>query len=141
MKFFWTMPNGLKYYYQKELERYKYEMLQGNLQLAWRQLERLHVISQAYYKEHTYVHYLMLRFGMTTKNRREIIGQLPRLLFGGLKSFIGVIPTGNTGGADVPPLKSMKIPEDLEFMLRPYRRLKINSYKSSKLGCRKELFL
>ena len=122
MKIFWRMPNGLKYYYQKELEIYRYEILQGNVQLAWRQLERLHIIGQAWFTQHTYVHYLILRFGVKTKNSREILGQLPRLLFGGVKSFVGVIPTGNTGGANVPPLKPMEIPEDLQFILKPYRR-------------------
>jgi hypothetical protein len=36
---------------------------------------------------------------------------------GGVKSFIGEIPVGNTGGANVPPLKSMKIPADLKLII------------------------
>jgi hypothetical protein len=44
----------------------------------------------------------MLRFGIKIKDRREIIGQIPRLLVGGVKSFVGKIPVGNTGGANVP---------------------------------------
>jgi hypothetical protein len=55
----------------------------------------------------------MLLFGFKTKNSKEIIGQLPRLLVGGVKSFVGKIPVGNTGGANVPPLKPMEIPNDL----------------------------
>ncbi|HEY0047396.1 MAG TPA: DUF3703 domain-containing protein [Flavobacterium sp.] len=59
----------------------------------------------------------MLLFGIYIKNVKEIFGQISRLIFGGLKSFVGVIPTGNTGGANVPPLKSMKIPTDLQVIL------------------------
>ena len=54
----------------------------------------------------------MLRFGIKVKNLKEVIGQIPRLLIGGIKSFVGHIPVGNTGGANVPLLKPMEIPED-----------------------------
>ena len=51
------------------------------------------------------------------KNWKEVIGQIPRLLIGGVKSFVGKIPLGNTGGANVPPLKPMEIPEDLASII------------------------
>ena len=56
----------------------------------------------------------MLQFGIKIKSSKEIIGQIPRLLVGGVKSFVGHIPVGNTGGANVPPLKTMEIPEDIQ---------------------------
>ena len=59
------------------------------------------------------VQWKMLLFGMKIKNFAEIVGQIPRLIFGGVKSFVGNISIGNTGGANVPPLKPMEIPEDL----------------------------
>ena len=49
----------------------------------------------------------MLLFGFKIKDIKEIIGQIPRLVVGGVKSFVGEIPVGNTGGANVPLLKSM----------------------------------
>ena len=55
------------------------------------------------------------------KNTKEILGQIPRLLVGGVKSFVGEIPVGNTGGANVPPLKSMEIPNDLKQILINYQ--------------------
>jgi len=55
----------------------------------------------------------MLLFGIHIKNYKEIIGQIPRLLIGGVKSFVGHIPVGNTGGANVPPLKQMAIPDEI----------------------------
>jgi hypothetical protein len=62
----------------------------------------------------------MLVFAFKIKNAKEIIGQLPRLLVGGVKSFVGKIPVGNTGGASVPPLLSMELPEDLKRIMQPY---------------------
>ena len=123
MKLYWSMPVGLKVYYRQELENYRSEMSKANLQLAWRQLERAHIIGQPWFVEHTYVHWLMFRFGIKIKNKKEIFGQLPRLLLGGAKSFVGKIPTGNTGGANVPPLRVMEIPEELKNMMRPYKKL------------------
>ena len=117
------MPDGLKVHYQQELEIYKKEISNNNLQLAWRQLERAHIIGQPWFVQHTYIHWLMLRFGIKIKNKKEILGQLPRLLVGGIKSFVGKIPTGNTGGANVPPLRVMEISEELKNIMRPYRNL------------------
>ncbi len=100
MKFYWNMPAGLEIHFRNELEQYERELLNGDLQKSWRQLERAHIIGQAWFKQHTHVHWLMLKFGIRIKNRREILGQIPRLLVGGVKSFVGKIPVGNTGGAD-----------------------------------------
>jgi len=59
----------------------------------------------------------MLLFGIKIKDTKEVIGQIPRLLVGGVKSFVGKIPVGNTGGANVPPLKVMEIPNDLKQII------------------------
>ncbi len=112
------MPEELKPYFRAELEAYRNKLALNNLQEAWRHLERAHVIGQAYPWEHSYVHFKMLQFGIRIKSPREIIGQLPRLLVGGVKSFVGVIPVGNTGGANVPPLRSMPIKDDIQEIFR-----------------------
>lgn len=107
------MPQALKAYYHAELRAYRNHLGDGNLQVAWQHLERAHVIGQAYPYAHSYVHWKMLQFGFRIKNTREILGQIPRLLAGGVKSFVGKIPVGNTGGANIPPLKSMPIEKDI----------------------------
>ncbi len=117
MKFYWNMPKGIRAHYRQELERYKTQFAQRNLQPAWRHLERAHILAQAWPREHSYVHWRMLQFGFFIKSPREIIGQIPRLLVGGVKSFVGHIPVGNTGGANVPALKPMAIPDDLSGIL------------------------
>lgn len=48
MKLYWNMPTGLKPHYQKELEHYRAEFSKGNLQMAWRCLERAHILGQPY---------------------------------------------------------------------------------------------
>ena len=111
------MPKKLIPFYQKELEAAKANLSSNNLQQSWYHLERAHIIGQKYPYEHTYVHWKMLQFGFKIKSTKEVIGQIPRLLVGGVKSFVGHIPVGNTGGANVPPLKLMEIPEDIQEIL------------------------
>lgn len=113
MKLYTTIPEKLKKYYDKELINYHSEFLNGNLEKAWKHLERAHIIGQKYPFAHSYVHWKMLIFGCKIKNTKEILGQIPRLLFGGIKSFVGKIPVGNPGGANVPPLKSFPIDKEI----------------------------
>jgi len=121
MKLYWNMPEGLKAHYRKELKSYRDELAGGNLQVAWRHLERAHIIGQPWPREHSHVHWVMLKFGIRIKSGREVMGQIPRLVIGGVKSFVGNIPVGNTGGANVPPLRPMEIPEDIEQIMSQYR--------------------
>ena len=116
----WKMPDGLRSEYENELDLYRQYIGMADLQLAWRQLERAHILGQPWAVEHTDIHWLMLKFGFKIKDWHEILGQLPRLLIGGVKSFVGKIPVGNTGGANVPPLQPMEIPDDIKAMMKPY---------------------
>ena len=118
MKLNIRIPKRIKHYYLRELVLYKEALKQGNLVHAWYHLERAHIIGQSYPLEHTYAHWLMLKFGIAIKDAKEVVGQLPRLLVGGVKSFVGTIPLGNTGGANVPPLKSMPLPEDIQALFK-----------------------
>lgn len=121
MKFNTTMPPALIPFYEKELQDETTAFAQNNLQQSWKHLERAHILGQPYPYQHTLVHWKMLLFGIKTKNTREVIGQIPRLLVGGIKSFVGEIPVGNTGGANVPPLRTMEIPEDLLNIIRTHQ--------------------
>jgi hypothetical protein len=121
MKFYWNIPSGLKQYYRQELTLYKTAFQAQHLQQAWYHLERAHILGQAFPKEHSYVHWKMLQFGFAIKSWTEIKGQILRLIFGGVKSFVGKIPVGNTGGANVPPLQPMEIPNDLKGILDEFK--------------------
>jgi hypothetical protein len=117
MKFYVSMPKGLKHYYQVELNNAQFELNKNNLQQCWRFYERAHILGQRYPLQHSFVHWQMLKFGFRIKSIKEIFGQITRLIFGGIKSFVGTVPIGNTGGANVPPLKPMEIPEDLRLII------------------------
>ncbi|MBB6326640.1 hypothetical protein FHS59_002268 [Algoriphagus iocasae] len=114
MKFYTSIPQKLNSYFELELEKYRQEFKNGNLTLAWNHLERAHIIGQKYPFEHSYVHWKMLQFGIHIKSTKEVFGQIPRLIFGGVKSFVGKIPVGNPGGANVPPLKPFPIHPELQ---------------------------
>ena len=113
MKLYTNMPEALKSFCRQELLQAKIEFDKKHYQQSWRHLERAHILGQPYPVAHTAVHWKMLKFGIKIKNGKEIIGQIPRLLAGGVKSFVGKIPVGNTGGANVPPLQPMEIPDEL----------------------------
>lgn len=117
MKFNTIIPKNLKPHYQQELSMYKGKLIKGHLQEAWRYLERAHILGQPYPYQHSKVHWLMLRFGFKIKDWNEIRGQILRLFVGGIKSFVGKVPVGNTGGANVPPLLAMQIPEDIKHII------------------------
>jgi hypothetical protein len=59
----------------------------------------------------------MLGYGLRHRDRREIVGQLIRLVVAAPGSWTGRYPVGNTGGADVSALVPMAIPDDLEMIL------------------------
>ena len=118
MKFHTKIPPKLKVFYTEELIKYQIEYSKNNLSEAWNHLERAHIIGQKYPFEHSLVHWKMLQFGFKIKNTKEVVGQIPRLIFGGIKSFVGKIPVGNPGGANVPPLKPFPIDEDLKIIFK-----------------------
>ncbi|MFY0630014.1 MAG: DUF3703 domain-containing protein [Flavobacteriaceae bacterium] len=117
MKFNIKIPKHLKQAYNKELKHYRSHLVNKQYNNAWHHLERSHIIGQSYPIEHTYSHWLMLKFGLMQKNAKEVLGQIIRLIVGGWKSFINHVPLGNTGGANVPPLKRMPIPNDIAKLL------------------------
>ena len=92
MKLYTKFPKPLLAPFKTELNSYETSLTTGDLSAAWYHLERAHIIGQSYPLPHTKIHWLMLKFGFSIKNRKEILGQIPRLLVSGIKSFVGVIP-------------------------------------------------
>lgn len=117
MRVYTTMPATLVPFFDAELRAAKALLDRSELSACWKHYERAHIIGQKYPYQHSLVHWRMLCFGIRIKNSREIVGQIPRLLFGGIKSFVGHVPVGNTGGADAPPLRPMIIPDDLQKII------------------------
>ena len=88
----------------------------GDPSTEWKHLERAHILSQPMVVPHLRTHVAMLGAGLRRHDRREVVGQLLRLVVAGPGSLTGRYPVGNTGGAAVSALAPMPIPEDL----RPY---------------------
>ncbi len=116
------MPSGLRQHYQNELLLAESNFSAGDLLVSWHHLERAHILGQSWPIEHTTAHWRMMVFAFRVKNFTEIIGQIPRLMAGGVKSFLGAVPVGNTGGVNVPLLKPMEIPPDLRALLNKYSK-------------------
>ena len=121
MKIHTNMPGSLKPFFLEELEIAKNYLSNKNFTASCHHLERAHILGQPYPYHHTLVHWKMFLFGIKIKDLKEIVGQIPRLLVGGIKSFVGEIPVGNTGGANVPPLQKMEIPAELQKIIDEHK--------------------
>lgn len=86
----------------------------GNATGAFSHLERAHVLGQSITASHIRVHWEMLRWGLRHRKPREVSGQLLRIAGAATKTALGWVPRGNTGGANVSPLRPMPIPTDLQ---------------------------
>ena len=91
----------------------------GDLRLAFSHLEYAHILGQSFPIAHTRAHWWMLKVGWKNRDLVEIIGQIPRILGALLLSKIWA-PIGNTGGARVPPFRSMPIKDELRVLLNKY---------------------
>lgn len=89
----------------------------GDLTEAFRRLERAHILGQPWAGSHSWTHVMMLRIGWRRRDAREVMGQIVRLLAGGVLSWLGWLPAGNTGGANVSAIKALPAPDDLQRYL------------------------
>lgn len=94
----------------------------GDWEECWRLLEDAHVLSQPWATWHVRVHGSMLAAGVRQRDRREVFGQLVRLVVAGPGSAIGRYPSGNTGRARVPATQPMPIRDDLDSLLNAAKR-------------------
>jgi len=85
----------------------------------WHHLERAHILSQPLAIPHVRTHAHMLGHALRHRDRRELIGQLLRILAAAPGSAAGRYPLGNTGGADVSAFEPMPVPSDLVPLLGP----------------------
>lgn len=116
-----TFGNRIRAYVEIELEAARAAERAGEPNAAFHHLERAHVLGQKSTVQHVRVHWRMLVWGMRHHNRREIIGQMTRLIGAATKTWVGLIPQGNTGGANVSAFKSMPIPDDLADLINVAR--------------------
>ncbi|QYO66082.1 DUF3703 domain-containing protein [Leptolyngbya sp. 7M] len=94
----------------------------GDAAGAFRHLERAHVLGQSSTYHHTRIHWLMLKHGIRERDAKEIAGQVLRIGGAATKTPFGIYPKGNTGGANVSPIKPMPIVPDLAKILAEAER-------------------
>ena len=92
-----------------------------NPQNEFAHLERAHVLGQASTREHVRVHFRMLRWAWRHRDARELFGQALRITGAATKTFIGWVPTGNTGGANVSAIRPMPLDPELSAIIEKAR--------------------
>lgn len=91
----------------------------GQIEQAWRHLERAHVVAQTEFAPHLQSHWKMLLLARRMRDVREAFGQLVRLALAPLGNLTGRLPIGNTGRSNVSAFAQMDIPPDLSAILDP----------------------
>lgn len=89
----------------------------GDLDRAFRHLERAHVLGQAFVRPHAKVHGLMLTLELRRARPLAAFGQVVRIVLGSVGSAIGIVPVGNTGGTDISMFKRLPIAPDLQQLM------------------------
>jgi len=84
-------------------------------------LERAHVLGQASTREHVRVHWRMLKWAWRHRDVREFAGQALRITGAATLTFIGLVPTGNTGGASVSAVRPMPLDPELAAIIAKAR--------------------
>jgi Protein of unknown function (DUF3703) len=115
---------NIRPYIEFELEQSKSLETQNDLDKAFHHLERAHILGQQDTYWHVKVHQEMLRLATKRADGKEIAGQLLRILGALTKTPLGIYPTGNTGGANVSPVKPMPIPNDLQTLIDTAKQAK-----------------
>jgi hypothetical protein len=108
---------NIRPYVQSELVAAAACDAKGDYGASFSHLERGHVLGQASTREHVRVHWRMLLWGLRQRDLREIAGQILRILGAATMTAVGLVPDGNTGGANVSPLRRMPIPPDLAALI------------------------
>lgn len=79
----------------------------------WLLLEAAHVVGQMRFLPHLHVHALMLHFAWTTRDWREVAGQVVRLTLVPLGHALGRLPIGNPGRSNVSAFQPMPVRPDI----------------------------
>lgn len=103
--------------YEQELAGADDALRRDDFEVAFRHLERAHVLAQRRTGRHTGVHWRMLAAGLRRRDFREAAGQVPRIVASILFSRLWV-PRGNSGRARVSAFKPMPVPADLRHLVR-----------------------
>ena len=93
---------------------------------AFAHLEHAHVLGQASTVQHIRVHGRMFAWGWHHRSVRECLGQALRIVGAATKTVFGLVPPGNTGGANVSPFKSLPVATELAVIIEQARSVTSN---------------
>lgn len=93
----------------------------GNAAVAFRHLERAHVLGQRSTVQHVHVHWRMLMWGLRQGKMHEVAGQIARVIAAAAMTWAGFVPAGNTGGANVSAFKAMLVDDELADLIAAAR--------------------
>lgn len=110
-------PHALRRAWSAERAAARTARATGDLGSEWHHLERAHILSQPSATAHVRTHLSMLTYAIRAHDRREVFGQLIRLVVAGPGSLTGRYPVGNTGGAAISALAVLPIPDDMRDVL------------------------
>ncbi|MCP1315223.1 MULTISPECIES: DUF3703 domain-containing protein [unclassified Halomonas] len=103
---------------EAELENAIRARSEGNAKQEFFYLERAHVLGQESTYWHVKVHVLMLVWAAHNRSFRELLGQAFRIIGAATKTAFGLVPQGNTGGANISPFKKMPIEPELAALIQ-----------------------
>jgi hypothetical protein len=84
-------------------------------------LERAHVLGQTSTRDHVRVHWRMLMWACRHRDAREFAGQAFRIAGAAMLTFVGLVPAGNTGGANVSAVRPMPLDPELAAIIAKAR--------------------
>ncbi|WP_298782355.1 DUF3703 domain-containing protein [uncultured Polaribacter sp.] len=105
--------NHIKVEFKKQIHLGKALLKEKRYKNAFYHFENAHILGQNHIVRHTISHYWMFIIGIKSKNGREIIGQFIRIIASLLFTLVWV-PKGNSGGANISPIKIMPIRKELK---------------------------
>ncbi|MDF3889216.1 DUF3703 domain-containing protein [Cupriavidus basilensis] len=112
-----TFAIQIRPHVQAELDAAAAHEARGEPILAFTHLERAHILGQESTVEHVRTHCAMFRWALRQNIASEAFGQTWRILAAVLKTWLGWLPIGNTGGAKVSGFKPMPVPADLQQLI------------------------
>jgi Protein of unknown function (DUF3703) len=110
---FTTYGQRISSAYSRELTLARVAQSQSDAHAEFAYLERAHVLGQASTWLHVKAHVLMAAWAIRNRSAGELAGQLLRIVGAATKTVWGLVPSGNTGGANVSPFKRLPITPDL----------------------------
>lgn len=115
-------------YVEAEFVAAKAAELDGDPARAFHHLERAHVLGQRSTVQHVRAHVRMLFWGIRHNHPREVTGQFLRVIGAVAGTWVGLVPEGNTGGANISGFKSLAIPDDLANQIAAARTSVANAH-------------